>query len=217
MEEVDDLKEAYNTTNGNLNEIMTHIPHSTHDDEPRFVTIITGLIKIKELKLTPTWTTSSKDEKSKMVRKKEAEKEAKEAEDLAKELGVWDEFYGTGKATEKKGRRGKGKEKQDDAEDDDDHSALQALILKKKDKNMDSFFDSLATKYAEPTSKKGKKKRGHANTNEVEESPRKKSRSNIPPPPDLNDAEFAKLQQKLFGDKTSSGSAPEKRKTRKTN
>lgn len=196
---------------------MSHIPHSTHDDEPRFVTIITDLIKNKELKSTSTWESSSKDEKSKMVRKKDAEKEAKEAEDLAKELGVWDEFYGTGKATEKKTGRGKGKGKQDDTEADDDHSALQALILKKKEKNMDSFFDSLATKYAEPTPKKGKKKRGHAHTHETDESPRKKLRSNIPPPPDLDDAEFTKLQQKLFGDKASSRSAPEKRKARKAN
>jgi DnaJ family protein C protein 9 len=207
---------VYTTTKGDLNEIMAHIPHSTHDDEPRFITIITDLIKKKELKSTPTWKSSSKDEMSKMVRKKEAEKEAKEAEDLAKELGVWDEFYGTGKATERiKGKgKGKGKRKEgEETEGDEDHSALQTLILKKKEKNMDSFFDSLAAKYAEPSTKKGKnKKRGH-DAAEIDESPRKKSRSNIPPPPELDDAEFAKLQQKLFGDK--SGNASGKRQARK--
>jgi DnaJ family protein C protein 9 len=192
---------------------MAHIPHSTIGDEPRFVTIITDLIKKKELKSTPNWKSSSKDEKAKVVRKQEAEKEAKEAEDLAKELGVWDEFYGSGKAAERKRGKAKGKGKEDDAEGGEDHSALQALILKKKEKNLDSFFDGLAAKYADPAPKKGKtKKRGH-DAEEAEESPKKKSRSNIPPPPELDDAEFAKLQQKLFGDKMSSGSG--KKKTRK--
>jgi len=84
---------------------MTHIPHSTHEDEPRIITIITDLIKKKKLKSTPTWISTSKDEKAKMVRKKGADKEAREAEELAKELGVWDEFYGRGRP--QKGRRGR--------------------------------------------------------------------------------------------------------------
>ena len=164
-EEIEDLKEAYNNTKGDLGEIMTYIPHSTHDDEARFVTIITDLIKKKELKSTKTWISSSKDEEAKTVRKKESEKEAKEAEDLAKDLGVWDEFYGSGKATDRNKSKVKGKAKDNSAADEEeDHSALQALILKKKqdrEKNLDSFFDHLAAKYAEPEGKKGKgKKRG---------------------------------------------------------
>ena len=214
LEEIEDLKEVYKNTKGDLNEIMTHIPHSTHDDEPRFITIITDLIKKKDLKSTPTWKSSSKDEKAKMVRKKGAEREAKEAEDLAKELGVWDEFYGSGQVSERKGGKGKGKEKEVDAEGDGDHSVLQALILKKKEKNLDNFFDGLAAKYAEPSSKKGKNKKRDNDADEAGESPRKKSRSTIPPPPELDDAEFAKIQQKLFGDETSSGGVAEKRKTR---
>ena len=51
------------------------------------------------------------------------------AEELAKELGVWDEFYGSGKATAKK-PKGKGKGKK--ADEEEDTSALQALILKKQ-------------------------------------------------------------------------------------
>lgn len=212
QEEIEDLKEVYETTKGDLNEIMAHIPHSTHDDEPRFITIITDLIKKKELKSTTTWNSSSKDEKAKMIRKKGAEREAKEAEDLAKELGVWDEFYGSGKASERKRGKGKGKGKGGDGEDDGDHSVLQALILKKKEKNTDAFFDSLAAKYAEPSSKKSRNKKRDNDADEVGESPRKKSRSHIPPPPELDDAEFAKIQQKLFGDKKSSGDTAEKRK-----
>lgn len=85
---------------------MTYIPHSTHEDEPRFIVLISDLITNGDLPALPTWESSVKDEKSRLVRKKQGEKEAKEAEALAKELGVWDEFYGTGKEGH---RRGKGK------------------------------------------------------------------------------------------------------------
>ena len=199
VEEIEAIKEAYDATEGNFGVIMTHIPHSTHEDEPRILTIITDLIKKKELKSTPTWLSTSKDEKGKMVRKKEADKEAKEAEELAKELGVWDEFYGSGKATEKKKGKSKGKGK---AEEEEDHSALQALILKRKEKNLDNLFDNLAAKYSGPVAKGKGQKRGHG-ADEEEESSRKKMRSNAPPPPEIDDEEFAKIQKKLFGDKPS--------------
>lgn len=192
---------------------MTYIPHSTHEDESRFITIINDLIMKKELDSTPLWRSSSKDEKAKLSRKKASEKEAKEAEAMAKNLGVWDEFYGDGKPTEKKKAKGKGKATEGQAAEDEDHLVLQALILKKKQKNMDGFFDSLAAKYSEPTPKsstraKGKgKKRNHGD--EEEESPKKKSRKVVPPPPEIDDAEFDKLQEKLFGDRAKPSSDPD--------
>lgn len=202
---------------------MSYIPHSTHEDEARFIVIITSLIKKGELEATPAWKSSSKDENAKAARKKQSEKEAKEAEEMAKELGVWDEFYGSGRPTEKKAKKGKSKGKDDGAEADEDHSALQALILKKKQKNMDGFFDSLAAKYAEPAAKgnsraKGKKRSRDAV--EEDESPKKKTRSDaVPPPPEIDDEEFAKLQDRLFGDKAKSSagshSAKKKEKGRK--
>ncbi|TFK54899.1 DnaJ-domain-containing protein [Heliocybe sulcata] len=210
-EEKEDLKSAYRETGGDINEIMNHIPHSTHEDESRFIVIISELISNGDLPELPTWKKSTHDEKAKLVRKKQADKEAVEAEDLAKELGVWDEFYGSGKAGARKSKaQGKGKGKQEDgeaqADDEEDVSALQALILKKNTKkNMDGFFDSLAAKYSEPQSKKGKgKKRGKAAGDDEEgldASPKKKSKNGVPPPPDIDDGEFEKLQQKLFGDK----------------
>lgn len=184
---------------------MTYIPHSTHQDEARFIVLITGLISKGELPSLPAWELSSKDEKSRLVRKKQGEKEAKEAEKLAKDLGVWDEFYGSGKA----GAR-KGKGKKDEGTEEDDHSALQALILKKK-KNMDGFFDSLASKYTEPEPKtkgKGKKRAKAAEVDEEDESPKKKSKRAPAAPPEIDDEEFEKLQQKLFGDKAKSTDAP---------
>lgn len=167
---------------------MSHIPHSTIDDEPRFIKIVSQLIKDGELNTCKAWETSIKDEKAKLVRKKQADSEAAEAEDLAKELGVWDEFYGSGKAGP---RKGKGKSKSSGADEESDTAALQALILKKQ-KNREDIFSSIAAKYGDEgvKSKKGGKKRGR-NEQESECAP-----------PEIDDAEFEKLQRKLFGDKS---------------
>ncbi|KAJ6502563.1 hypothetical protein C8R45DRAFT_896111 [Mycena sanguinolenta] len=212
-EEVEDLKSAYTETKGSIGEIMTFIPHSTYDDEARFIIILSDLIAKGDLPALPTWKESIKDEKSKLVRRKQGEKEAAEAEQMAKELGVWEEFYGSGKPSERKGRsKGKGKQ---DQEEEEDHSALQALILKKQKKSND-FFDSLAAKYAEPEPKSRKGKKRNADAEAADESPKKKQRG-VPPPPDIDDAEFEKLQQKLFGDKAqaSAGSNTKGRKGKK--
>ncbi|KAI0006019.1 hypothetical protein BJV74DRAFT_15225 [Russula compacta] len=206
QEEIDDLKAAYEETGGSLGNIMLHIPHSTHEDEARFVIAISDLIANGELSATAAWKKSSKDEKAKLVRKKQADKEAEEAEELAKELGVWDEFYGSGKAGARKGKgKGKGKKKTEregegDGEDED-HSALQALILKKR-QNAGAFLDNLAAKYADPAkpSAKGKRKKDAA-SGEVDGSPKKRKRGAEPDPGEIDDEEFAKLQQKLFQDK----------------
>jgi DnaJ homolog subfamily C member 9 len=201
-EEIDDLKAAYEETGGSLGDIVTHIPHSTHEDEARFVVTISDMIAKAELIATTTWKKSSKDEKAKLVRKKQADKEAEEAEELARELGVWDEFYGNGKAGPRKGKgKGKGKKAEGEGEgggdEEEDHSALQALILKKR-QNAGAFLDNLAAKYAEPKpSAKGKRKK----VGEVGESPKKRRRGPEPDPETLDDDQFAKLQEKLFKDK----------------
>ena len=205
-DEIEDLKTAYHNTSGSLGEMMSFIPHSTHDDESRFIAIISDLIEKGQLSATPTWLLSSKDEKAKLGRRKQGEKEAKEAEMAAKELGVWDEFYGSGKKTNKK-EKGKRTADAAGAEADEDHSALQALIMRKKEKNMDTFFDGLAAKYSEPA-RKGKKR---GNDTGDDKSSKKKSRLNVPPAPEIDDEEFAKLQEKLFRDKATP-SAPESRK-----
>ena len=218
-EETEDLKKAYLNTDGSIEEIMNHIPHSRHDDEARFIILISSLITERVLPTKSAWISSTKDEKRKVIRKKQADKEAEEAEEMARELGLWDEFYGSGKPGTRKGKaKGKGKEKKDDEDEEDeeeDHSALQALILKKK-KNTDSFIDNLAAKYAElqPRGKgKGKRKADLEEVEDVAESPKKRRRGAAVHPPDIDDNEFEKLQQKLFGDKPkSSGEGSTKNK-----
>ncbi|KAJ3571889.1 hypothetical protein NP233_g3460 [Leucocoprinus birnbaumii] len=197
-EEIEDLKKAYLDTKGSIGEIMTHIPHSTVDDEPRFIVEITKLIQQGDLPEMKEWQKSIKDEKARLIRQKESQKEASEAEALAKELGVWDEFYGDGKPRKRKGK-GKGKGMQAQEDDVDDTAALQALITRRKETGaqaMSSFFDSLEAKYAGGTGKKGKaKKRGHADVEDEGGPSTKKARVE-----DIPDDEFAKIQERLFGD-----------------
>jgi DnaJ family protein C protein 9 len=206
-EEVEDLKVAYLETGGSFDEIMKLIPHSTIDDEPRFVVTLSNLVQAGDLQSLPQWVSSSKDEKAKLVRKKQSNKEAKEAEELAKELGVWDEFYGSGKTGTRKGKEKAKKPTDDEDGDEGDTSALQALILKKQ-KDRNGFLDNLAAKYAnlENSSEKkggrarGKKRKKGLDESEAEvESPNKKP--HVQDPPDIDDEEFDKIQQKLFADK----------------
>ena len=186
---------------------MQHIPHSTFDDEARFIVIISNLVKKGDLPSHKTWEKSIKDEKAKLVRKKQADKEAGEAEELAKELGVWDEFYGTGKAGPRKGK-GKGKAKAQDNEEED-LAALQAAIVKRK-QGREGILDGLMAKYAEveKPSKgkaKGKKRAKTEDEDEEEDVPPPKKRSKKEPAmPDISEEEFQALQNKLFADKKSS-------------
>ncbi|CCL99116.1 uncharacterized protein FIBRA_01130 [Fibroporia radiculosa] len=203
-EEVEDIKKAYLDCDGSIDDIMNRIPHSTFDDEARFVVLISELILKGSLPSSPHWEAGIKDEKAKLVRKKQSQKEAEEAEKLSKELGVWEEFYGDARPSPTKGRGGgKGKAKQQAEDQEEDHSALQALILKKR--NLDGFFDSLAAKYAEPEprSKKGRKRGKAADGDEAGEPPKKRKLVAVEPPV-IDEEEFRRLQQKLFDNKTKS-------------
>jgi DnaJ family protein C protein 9 len=218
-EEIDDLRTAYITTQGSIAEMMTYIPHSTHDDEARFITTISGLIAKGDLSAFATWESSTKDEKARVNRKKQGEKEAKEAEKLARELGVWDEFYGSGETGQ---RKGKGKEKRKkqahDAggpEDEEDHSALQALILKKRQKNMDGFFDSLAAKYADTESGPKSRSKGKKRARDGEDVDSKKKARTSESMPEIDDEEFDALQKKLFGQETVHSDPPVSKKVQK--
>ncbi|KAG6849575.1 hypothetical protein H0H93_007278 [Arthromyces matolae] len=215
-EELEDLAEAYKLTGGSIGEILNHIPHSTHEDEPRFIIALSDMITKGALPPLDAWQSSIKDEKAKLVRRKQGQTEAKEAEKLAKELGVWEEFYGSGEKGKRK-TKGKGKAAEKDDDGAQDLSALQALILKKKQKNMDTFFDGLAAKYAEPDSSKSKKRgRNRSTEGEADNTPKKKTRKEVPQPPEIDDEEFERLQNQLFGDKSTAKDAePHTRKPSK--
>jgi DnaJ family protein C protein 9 len=215
QEEKDDIKGAFEDGEGDIEHIMAHIPFSTYKDEPRIVSIVESLVKAKELSSTPTWQKQIRDEKAKKARKKRGEVEAAQAEETAKELGVWDEFYGSGK---KGKRKGKAPAKEEGAEDD---SALKALIQKRQT-NRGSFLDNLAAKYGaiedgeeidmgetpkkKTAAAKGKgRKRTRAEGGEEDvEMP---SRSKRKKTPELDDAEFGRIQARLLAQKEANGAA----------
>lgn len=132
-EELGDLKQAYVDGEGDMDYILVNVLCCTIDDEERFRKIIKGWIKKKEVPEFAKFNNESK--KKKDSRKRRAAAEAEEAEEMKKELGLGDNI-----------------------------DSLQALILKRNQERageMDSFLDSLASKYGgggkKKTTKKGKK------------------------------------------------------------
>ncbi|CAG8708603.1 8247_t:CDS:2 [Funneliformis mosseae] len=127
-EEREDLIEAYKTSKGNMDEIMTRVPGSNLDDEPRFREILNEAIKSKEIRSYKKFTeTSSKSSINK--RKMEAEREAKEAEKMAKELGLVN---------------------------NGDEKEISDIILKRGGKRMSALIESLEARYGSNESKKAK-------------------------------------------------------------
>lgn len=217
QEEKDDIKNAYEDSEGDIEHIMAHIPFSMYEDEPRIISIIQSLIKAKEIFSTSTWKKQVKDEKAKKVRKKRGEDEAAQAEEAAKELGVWDEFYGSGQKGKRKAKA-PAKAKEEPGAD----GALKALIQKRQS-TRGSFLDNLAAKYGamdddeeEPDMDAGqKKKKGTAKgkskkrtrTEEGEEDVEMPSRSKRKKTPELDDAEFERIQARLVAQKEANGVA----------
>lgn len=99
---------------------------------------------------------------------KAGKKAAKEAEKAAKELGVWDEFYGSGK----KGKRQADKSDKN-TEEEGGEGTLQTLILKRQ-RERESAFDAMEEKYRkieEDARAKKKAKKGKGKKKETEEMP----------------------------------------------
>lgn len=80
-------------------------------DEARFKTLIEEALTAGSLERSAEWTSSAAAGKAAKKRAAAERKEAREAEEHAKEIGVWDEFYGSGKTSESKKGKGKGKGK----------------------------------------------------------------------------------------------------------
>ncbi|XP_012946258.1 dnaJ homolog subfamily C member 9 [Aplysia californica] len=83
-EEIEDLKNAYLASEGDMSVVMDTVLCCTYEDEPRFTKILKDLIKSGDL---PDFDKFSKENKrSKNGRLKKAAAEAKEAEEEAKKL-----------------------------------------------------------------------------------------------------------------------------------
>ncbi|RYO97068.1 hypothetical protein DL765_011366 [Monosporascus sp. GIB2] len=141
-EEKDDLLVSYEQFKGNWDKIYETVMLSDpiHDHE-RFRSIIAEAIEKGDVPPFKAFTLETR--KAKEARIRAAKKEAGEAEEYAKELGVHDTIFGDKK---KKGK----KESEQDL----------AALIRNNQRNRSSFLDDLAAKYgATGGSKKGGKKR----------------------------------------------------------
>lgn len=124
-EERTDLIRIYEKCNGNMDDIMIEmISDDMVDNEARFKDIITDAIEKNEIKKLKMFVSESKKKAAK--RKAKYEKEAEEAEELKKELGIME------------------------GED-----SLRNMILSRRKHQSTSFLDNLAAKYG-ATGKKEK-------------------------------------------------------------
>jgi DnaJ family protein C protein 9 len=140
-EEKDDILAAYEEFEGDMDGVYESVMLSNVlEDDARFREVIDAAIKAKEVPRFDAYAKETK--KSKQARVKAAKGEAKEAEELAKELGVYDKLRGDGKKKSKK----------------DSEAGLAALIQRNQASRM-SALDKLAEKYgAVPKAGKGKKR-----------------------------------------------------------
>jgi DnaJ family protein C protein 9 len=106
------------------------------DDDDRFRAIINEEIDAKRVEAYDKYVKETKA--SKRRRKESARKEALEAEETAKELGVADQLFGNGE-TKKKGKAKDG---------ESDTNALAALIQQRQKQRQEDFYADLEAKYA---------------------------------------------------------------------
>ncbi|NWI61967.1 DNJC9 protein, partial [Todus mexicanus] len=127
-EELADIKAAYLDFEGDMDRIMESVLCVDYTDEPRIRKIIQEAIEAGEV---PSYKAFVKESKQKMTaRKRQAEKEAKEAEKTKEELGLGGE---------------------------DDLKALIQSRNKDRKKQMDDFLAQMEAKYGNTAKNRGKK------------------------------------------------------------
>ena len=138
-EERQDVLKAFRTSKGNMNKLFREVMLcNVLDDEDRFRIILDEAIKDSEVEAYDAYV--NEPEKKRQARRRQAEKDAKEAERHAENLGL----NGHKKERNKKGKSG---------EDD-----LAAMIQQRQKGRAANFLDDLEAKYAAPKAKKGKKR-----------------------------------------------------------
>jgi DnaJ family protein C protein 9 len=150
------ILDAYTSSKGSLDTVFERVMASQIlDDEERIREIIDKAIGNKEVEAFKSYINETTT--SKKRRRKAARKEAKEAEEYAKELGVHEQLFGRAKSNDaeaepkprKRATRGK-------KTAEEDTSALEALIRSRQQNRMGHMIASLETKYG-GSNKKGKR------------------------------------------------------------
>ncbi|KAK6536176.1 hypothetical protein TWF281_000422 [Arthrobotrys megalospora] len=169
-EERGDLLAIFEDVEGDMDKLFENVMLSDPlADEDRFRKIIDAAIKAGEVEGYTAYVNETK--KSKQARKKNAEKESKEAMELAKKLGVYDKLFGKPDVEEvddeepAPSARGKKavtakKKKESNPEDDPNHPLAALIRSRQKDRGVraSNFFDNLEAKYGQPAAKKGRKR-----------------------------------------------------------
>jgi len=86
-EEKADVLQAYGDGKGSVEFIIENIMACSYEDEPRFIQMVNEAIAEGKVQNYPRWKKDTAD-KAVKARKKAAEREAKEADELSKELGL---------------------------------------------------------------------------------------------------------------------------------
>lgn len=141
---------AYLEAKGDMGRILELVPLCTVDDEDRFRELLLKQIENKSIRAYAKFTKESPKEREK--RKREAEKEALEAEELAKELGLDSVLRGEKGKKQTKSSNGKDEEQVD--------PELMNLIRNRGQQRFDDLISGLEAKYSnKTTSKKNKKQK----------------------------------------------------------
>jgi DnaJ family protein C protein 9 len=152
-EEKSDLLMAYERHKGDLDKIYEDVMLSNPlEDDDRFRSIINQAVRDGDAKNWPKF--SNEPVKKRVQRLARAKKEAVEAANLAKELGLEEKLYGNGT-----GNGGKRKKKQQDGDD------LMELIQQRQKARAANFLADLEARYA-PKPKTAKGKKGQAKEDE---------------------------------------------------
>ncbi|WBW75224.1 nucleolar DNAJ domain protein, DNAJC9 family, implicated in mRNA splicing [Schizosaccharomyces osmophilus] len=130
-EEKKDVFEAYERRKGSMDGILEEVMCSEISDEERFRNMIDEAISQGVI---PKYKLYKPNEKSRKKRVRAAEKEAQEAEELAKELGL-DEKLNKRKKTDESGEE-----------------ALGAIIRSRQKNRIDDMITALENRYAKPKS-----------------------------------------------------------------
>ncbi|KAI9615263.1 hypothetical protein KEM48_005691 [Puccinia striiformis f. sp. tritici PST-130] len=205
-EELNDLRDHYLEFDGSLPEILSHTMCASDECEPRLIKHIDKMVKDGIIPSKPIWEKTKKDIKARNNRLKLAQQESKEAEELAKELGVHDKLFNTNNIKKSS------KNKLEDPSSSSDNSSLQALIRAnaiKKHEDMISKLEAKAISQQKSSTKKsqvnGKKRKSVQDKDHDDETI---DSNNVGP----TEEEFQKIQADLIANNNNNDNKKTKKK-----
>ena len=162
-EELGDILHAYRENDGSLERIFAAVPCANIlTDEERFIEVIDRALEKGDLDMTRTWSKihTTKGRGMRKQLKDKARKEAAEAEQYAKELGVWDQLFGKDKDAKREKKQEKGKNKDtksgdtEETTEDDDLDGLRAAMAANASKRAGAFDNMIGRLEAKHTGKR---------------------------------------------------------------